>query len=380
MITKKFIHFARFETFLSKKLSADKDNTTYTIGIGGEVLEGEPDISYHSIVYIKDEKYIFTHGQLYDASGTSDKLKIPVNINESEFDGSGDIITEIWGTSRDISIIDASSKNKSFPVSVNGGSDIIIPLPTDIDANVTNDSEGNNIVETYSTKKELVDAIDELPTSFPASEWTTQEQRESHAGDYYVTSTGRVFYFYEDPNSGWMWKEITDYYLYECQESLKRIEDKVDMTSGWDESQRSPEIGEVYIRGELTSGTPYLDILCCNQNLSYRLDDSNVTINLPFIYEGSWTRTKTSYLTRVPHFITTNELSKAVGKTIIITNESTSAGVLNIVIGDSPSGINQTLSVAQGKCCILKFCAAAVSDYLYYYWEGTLANPTLIWS
>ena len=113
---------------------------------------------------------------------------------------------------------------------------------------------------------------------------------------------------------------------------------------------------------------------------SYRLDDSNVTINLPFIYEGSWTRTKTSYLTRVPHFITTNELSKAVGKTIIITNESTSAGVLNIVIGDSPSGINQTLSVAQGKCCILKFCAASVSDYLYYYWEGTLANPTLIWS
>lgn len=395
MITKKFIHFARFETFLSKKLSADIDNTTYTVGIGGEVLEGEPDISYQSIVYIKDEKYIFTHGQLYDASGTSDKLKIPVNINESEFDGSGDIITEIWGTSRDISIIDASRVNKSVPVSVNGGSNVIIPLPTDIDANVTNDSDGNNIVETYSTKKELVDAMDELSTflvyssdtdinptltSYPASEWITQEQRESHAGDYYVTSTGRVFNFYEDPNSGWMWKEITDYYLYECQESLKRIEDKIDMTSGWDESQSSPEVGEVYIRGELIIRTPYLDILCCNQNLSYRLNDSNVTITLPYIYEGSWTRTKTRYLTRTPHFITTNELSKAVGKTIIITNESTSAGALNIAIGDSPSGSNQTLSVAQGKCCILKFCAASVSGNLCYYWEGTLANPTIIWS
>ena len=51
-------------------------------------------------------------------------------------------------------------------------------------------------------------------TSYPASEWITQEQRKSHAGDYYVTSTGRIFHFYEDPKSGWMWKEITDYYLY----------------------------------------------------------------------------------------------------------------------------------------------------------------------
>ena len=53
MINKKFIHFSRYETFLGKKLSADIDNTTYTLGVGGEILEGEPDISYQSIVYIK---------------------------------------------------------------------------------------------------------------------------------------------------------------------------------------------------------------------------------------------------------------------------------------------------------------------------------------
>lgn len=394
MITKKFIHFAHYTTFLSRKLSADINNTTYTLGVGGEVLEGEPDISYQSIVYIKDRKFIFTHGQLYDASGESDKFKEAVKINGVDFDGSEDIVTDFWGTQREFTIQDATKKNQSEAVSINGGSDVSLLLPKNIDANITNDSEGNNIVETYTTKQELTDALDELPTflvysadndvdptltSSPAVDWTTQELKEQHGGDYYITSTGRIFQFYEDPNSGWMWREITDYYLYECQESLKKIEDKVDLTGTWDQIQRKPETGDIYIKGELQTSQPYLDILCCNQNLNYRLDEES-SIYLPFIYGGSWTRTRTKYLTRSSHLITPQELSKAVGKTIIITNESTSAGNLTINIGSNTTGSNITQVIAPGKICILKFCVSTVTGYICYYWEATLASSSVNWS
>lgn len=70
-INKKLIHFKNFSDFNSKKLSANENNATYTIGTNPEVVPGEPDILYHSICWIKDEKKMWTHGQLYDCSGSS---------------------------------------------------------------------------------------------------------------------------------------------------------------------------------------------------------------------------------------------------------------------------------------------------------------------
>lgn len=74
-INKKLIHFNTFENFNSKKLSANTENTQYTIGINGSIQTGSPDILYQSIVYIKDTKQQWTHGQLYSGS----------NINLSEY-------------------------------------------------------------------------------------------------------------------------------------------------------------------------------------------------------------------------------------------------------------------------------------------------------
>ena len=88
----------------------------------------------------------------------------------------------------------------------------------------------------------------------------------------------------------------------------------------------------------------------------------------------------TKYLTRTSHFISINELSKAVGKTIIITNESTSAGDLTINLGSNTTGINITQVVSPGKICILKFCVSTVTGYICYYWESTLASSSVNWS
>ena len=67
-INKKLIHFNSFDVFNTYRLSANSNDTQYTIGINGTITDGPPDIPWHSIVFIKDTKEIWTHGQYYGAS------------------------------------------------------------------------------------------------------------------------------------------------------------------------------------------------------------------------------------------------------------------------------------------------------------------------
>ena len=64
-IKKKFIHFDAKSIFSSKKLSANKENTSYQVGGVGDVLSGSPDILYQTVVYIKDTGEMWTHGKFY---------------------------------------------------------------------------------------------------------------------------------------------------------------------------------------------------------------------------------------------------------------------------------------------------------------------------
>ena len=75
-INKKLIHFNTFENFNSKKLSANIENTKYTLGVNGEIQKGSPDILYQSIVYIKDTKQQWTHGQLYTSDDNYFETKV----------------------------------------------------------------------------------------------------------------------------------------------------------------------------------------------------------------------------------------------------------------------------------------------------------------
>lgn len=69
-INKKLIHFNKKTTFNSQKLSANDSNTQYQVGGTGTVQTGAPDINYQSIVYIKDSKEIWTHGQFYGSAAS----------------------------------------------------------------------------------------------------------------------------------------------------------------------------------------------------------------------------------------------------------------------------------------------------------------------
>lgn len=69
-----FLHFDKFDDFNSKKLSANEENTKYTIGVDGAVTSGSPDIPWDTICWIKDESKIWTHGKLYDCSAIPTKV------------------------------------------------------------------------------------------------------------------------------------------------------------------------------------------------------------------------------------------------------------------------------------------------------------------
>lgn len=82
-IKKKLIHFETFSNFNSQKLSANKENTQYTVGVDGAITTGNPDILYQSICFIKDESKIWTHGALYDCANQNSQIS--ENITYSEF-------------------------------------------------------------------------------------------------------------------------------------------------------------------------------------------------------------------------------------------------------------------------------------------------------
>ena len=73
------------------------------------------------------------NAELNGNAKTATTLKTTRTINGTSFDGSSNITTNSWGTSRNISITDGSST--STAVSVNGSKDIILNLPSTINAN-----------------------------------------------------------------------------------------------------------------------------------------------------------------------------------------------------------------------------------------------------
>lgn len=83
MNTKRFIHFNSKVDLNDKKLASDYTNTSYQLGGKGDIVEGDPDISYQSIVYIKDTRESWTHGQFYSGSGF--KIIDVSEISESKF-------------------------------------------------------------------------------------------------------------------------------------------------------------------------------------------------------------------------------------------------------------------------------------------------------
>ena len=75
-------------------------------------------------------------GNLTGNATSATKLQTARAINGTNFDGTGAITTEKWGTARDINIADASGTNSGAASSINGSGNVTLKLPATIKANV----------------------------------------------------------------------------------------------------------------------------------------------------------------------------------------------------------------------------------------------------
>lgn len=74
-------------------------------------------------------------------AATATKLKTARTINGTSFDGSADITTAKWGTSRGINITDASGLNYSSVINVDGSANVTLKLPRTIKADLAGNAE-----------------------------------------------------------------------------------------------------------------------------------------------------------------------------------------------------------------------------------------------
>ena len=81
-------------------------------------------------------------------AGTATKLQTARNINGTSFDGTANITTANWGTSRNISISDSDGSNTGTAVSVNGSAAVTLKLPGTIKATL----KGNADTATKATQ------------------------------------------------------------------------------------------------------------------------------------------------------------------------------------------------------------------------------------
>ena len=138
-------------------------------------------------------------------ASTATTLQTSRKINGTNFNGSADITTDKWGTARNINISDATGSNTGANVSVNGGNNVTLKLPSTIVATLsgnassatkaTKDGDGNVITSTYRkisdsyTKNEVDNKFSTLET---AIDW-----KES------VATFSDIAKKYPTPDDGW---------------------------------------------------------------------------------------------------------------------------------------------------------------------------------
>ena len=123
----------------SRVSSADKVNSTLSFSAGGfstKSFNGSSNqtvnIPTHTSHLTNNSGFITSSASISGNAGSATKLQTARTINGTSFNGTANITTANWGTTRSIYIQDATAANTSSAVSVNGGGNAYLKLPTNI--------------------------------------------------------------------------------------------------------------------------------------------------------------------------------------------------------------------------------------------------------
>ena len=126
-------------TTSSRVSSADKVNSTLSFSAGGfstKSFNGSSNqtvnIPTHTSHLTNNSGFITSSASISGNAGSATKLQTARTINGTSFNGTANITTANWGTTRSIYIQDATATNTSSAVSVNGGGNAYLKLPTNI--------------------------------------------------------------------------------------------------------------------------------------------------------------------------------------------------------------------------------------------------------
>ena len=86
----------------------------------------------HTSHLTNNSGFITSSASISGNAGSATKLQTARTINGTSFNGTANITTANWGTTRSIYIQDATATNTSSAVSVNGGGNAYLKLPTNI--------------------------------------------------------------------------------------------------------------------------------------------------------------------------------------------------------------------------------------------------------
>lgn len=113
----------------SRVSSADKVNSTKSFnGSSNQTVN----IPTHTSHLTNNSGFITSSASISGNAGSATKLQTARTINGTSFNGTANITTANWGTTRSIYIQDATATNTSSAVSVNGGGNAYLKLPTNI--------------------------------------------------------------------------------------------------------------------------------------------------------------------------------------------------------------------------------------------------------
>ena len=166
-------------------------------------------------------------GALTGNADTATQLRTPRKINDTDFDGTTAIVTEIWGTTRNFCIADSTGKHTGIPIGVNGSGTVTLRLPPKIDAETTGnaatatkatqDSDGNQINTTYSKVGHTHD--DRYYTETEVNNLLKGKANSSHTHSYIPTSASCNKNWHWSGQGGqpsWLWggEDGTNMYVY----------------------------------------------------------------------------------------------------------------------------------------------------------------------
>lgn len=126
MIDRLFVHIDKLSTFSTKKLSSSSstNDTYYFINDSNKLYSGDPDIKWNSIVFIKEEGLIWTHGKLYGEIGLGGKIDEEIERAKQ---------SESILNSRINTIAELINSLRSDLVDIKDKLDIDTPTPPDIE-------------------------------------------------------------------------------------------------------------------------------------------------------------------------------------------------------------------------------------------------------